>query len=73
MGWPLYLCDPSKNTECSKTHCMHKVKDGLCFAVDKLEYSKDGIIVMLGEKDQDRYDRYGKQVEEAIKNGRWLT
>lgn len=41
----LYLCDPSKNSECSKTGCKHNpnAKYGDCQYTSKQEYSADGI------------------------------
>lgn len=33
----VYLCDPEKNEECTKTHCQND-----CFFTKNKEYSKDG-------------------------------
>lgn len=36
----LYLCDPDKNTECSKTHCKYKNSKGAeCGNTSKREYA----------------------------------
>lgn len=35
----LYICDPNKNTECSKTSCY--INGGPCFHTTKKEYSNE--------------------------------
>ena len=45
MATLLYLCDPEKNTQCSKTGC------GECSLTTVKEYSKDGMIIDAGAFD----------------------
>ena len=38
--FPLYLCDPTKNTECSKTSCKFVQNTGECTDTTKKEFAK---------------------------------
>lgn len=39
---PLYLCSPTKNTECPKTSCAFYGRS-LCFATSRQEFARNGL------------------------------
>lgn len=55
----LYLCDPEKNKDCSKTGCQGPIKN--CFATWKLDCAKIPLTIISS---QEMYDKYDKELRE---------